>query len=114
MSCTRLASACSLSVPPPQDWKMSGGLPACMLVVSLALNASFSRTVILMVTFGWAFMYSSAACFQTVFIGSVFWMCHQLIVTGLPDDDAPEDDLDELSSPPPHPAMSRAATSAQR
>src|SRR3954451_5955203 len=89
---------------------MSGGLPACMLVVSLALNASFSRTVILMVTFGWAFMYSSAACFQTVFIGSVFWMCHQLIVTGLPDDDAPDedDDFDEPSSPPPHPAPDEA------
>src|SRR5262245_26487383 len=111
MSFTRLASACSFSVPPPQDWKMSGGFPACLLVVCLAMNASFSRTVILMVTFGWAFMYSSAACFQTVFIGSVFWMCHQLMVTGLPEDEAleSEDDLEELSSPPPHPATSRAA-----
>src|SRR3954462_10160452 len=110
MSFTRLASACSLSVPPPQDWKMSGGLPACMLVVSLALNASFSRTVILIVTFGWAFMYCSAACFQTVFNRSVFAICPQLIVPGLPDDDAPaEDALGELSSPPPHPATSSAA-----
>src|SRR6476660_55009 len=54
-------------------------------------------------------MYSSAACFQTVFNGSVLAMCHQLMVTGLPDDEAPEDDLEVLSSPPPHPATSRAA-----
>src|SRR4051812_1662429 len=110
MSFTRLASACSLSVPPPQDWKMSGGLPACMLVVSLALNASFSRTVILIVTFGWPFLFSPPPSFQPVFIGSVFWMSHHLIVPGLPDDAPPDedDDSDELSSPPPHPATSSA------
>ena len=83
MSLTRPASACSLSVPPPHDWKTSGGLPACMLVVSLALNASFSRTVILIFTLGWAAMYWSAAFFQIVFSGSLLAMCHQLIVTGL-------------------------------
>src|ERR1700704_1907057 len=83
MSLTRPASACSLSVPPPHDWKMSGGLPACMFVVSLALNASFSRTVILTLTLGWAAMYWSAAFFQIVFSGSLLAMCHQLMVTGL-------------------------------
>ena len=57
MSWTRRACACSASVPPPQDWKMSGTLPACMVVVSLVLKASFSRTVILMSTFGLSAMY---------------------------------------------------------
>ena len=42
MSFTSPASACCLSMPPPQDWNRSGGVPPCVEVVSLALNASFS------------------------------------------------------------------------
>ena len=42
MSLTSPASTCCLSTPPPQDWKRSGGSPAWVTVVSLALNASFS------------------------------------------------------------------------
>ena len=42
MSLTRPASTCCLSTPPPQVWNRSGGLPAWVAVVSLALNASFS------------------------------------------------------------------------
>ena len=38
--------------PPPQLWKTSGGSPDWMTVVILVLKASFSRTVISMVTFG--------------------------------------------------------------
>ena len=38
--------------PPPQLWKISGGVPPCMTVVNLVLKASFSRMVILMVTLG--------------------------------------------------------------
>src|SRR3954451_20984668 len=83
MSFTSPASACSLSVPPPQDWKMSGTLPPCIVVVSLDLNASFSSTVMLILTFGWAVMYCLAAFAQIVFIGSLFWMCHHSMVTGL-------------------------------
>ena len=51
-SFTSPASACSLSVPPPHDWKMSGTLPPCIVVVSLDLKASFSSTVMLIFTFG--------------------------------------------------------------
>ncbi len=56
MSFSKPALACSTIVPPPQLWKMSGGLPDCMTVVSLVLKASFSSTVILMFTFGCAAM----------------------------------------------------------
>src|SRR5215212_11978836 len=114
MSLIRPASACSLSVPPPHDWKMSGGLPACMFVVSLALNASFSRTVILILTLGWAAMYWSAAFFQIVFSGSLLAMCHQLIVTGLFElvFASPALLLVLSSSLPPQAATTNAATAS--
>src|SRR3954453_10342015 len=104
MSFTSPASACSLSVPPPQDWKMSGTLPPCMVVVSLDLKASFSSTVMLIFTFGCAAMYCLAALAQIVFIGSLFWMCHQLIVTCLaePPPDALVADESLLSPLLPH------------
>src|SRR3954447_16139332 len=85
MSFTSPASACSLSVPPPQDWKMSGTFPPCIDVVSLDLKASFSSTVMLIFTLGCAAMYCLAASAQTDFIGSLFWMCHQSMVTGSDD-----------------------------
>src|SRR3954454_8377448 len=87
MSLTSPASACSLSVPPPQDWKMSGTLPPCMVVVSLALKASFSSTVMWIFTFGCAAMYWAAAFFQIVLSGSLLAMCHHSMVTGLALDD---------------------------
>ncbi len=54
MSLTIPASACWKSTPPPQVWKMSGGSPAWMTVVSLVLKASFSSGVISNVTPGCA------------------------------------------------------------
>src|SRR5688572_23617757 len=36
-SLTRPASTCCLSTPPPHEWNTSGGLPACVTVVSLDL-----------------------------------------------------------------------------
>ena len=63
---------------------MSGTLPPCMVVVSLALKASFSSTVTLIFTFGCAASYCLTASAQTDFIGSLFWMCHHSIVTGSP------------------------------
>ena len=56
MSFSRPASTCSFITPPPQLWKMSGASPDCITVVNLVLKASFSRTVISMLTFGWAAM----------------------------------------------------------
>src|SRR5919197_1007266 len=64
-SCTRPASACCLSTPPPHDWNRSGALPDWVVVVSLALNASFSIGVILMVTLGCCAMYALAIWSQT-------------------------------------------------
>ena len=87
---------------------MSGGLPPCMVVVSLDLKASFSSTVILMFTFGWSAMYCLAASAQIVFIGSLFWMCHQSIETGSPEDFVAAEELGS-SSDPPHPATTMAA-----
>jgi len=43
-------------VPPPHDWNRSGGVPDCIAVASFVLNASFSRTVMLIFTFGCAAM----------------------------------------------------------
>ena len=54
------------------------------MVVSLDLKASFSSTVTLILTFGWAASYCLTASAQTDFIGSLFWMCHHSIVTGSP------------------------------
>src|SRR5690242_9016007 len=114
MSWTSPASACSRSVPPPQDWKTSGTFPPCMVVVSLALNASFSSTVMWIFTLGCAAMYWSAAFFQIDLSGSLLAMCHHSMVTGLPPDDL----LALLSLLPeslPQPAAtSAAATSAPR
>jgi hypothetical protein len=56
MSLSKPALAYSFIVPPPQLWNRSGGSPDCITVGSFDLNASFSRTVILMVTLGWSAM----------------------------------------------------------
>src|SRR3954465_8066096 len=102
MSFTRPASACSFRVPPPHDWKMSGTLPDCIVVVSLDLKASFSSTVMLILTFLWLAMYCLAASAQMVFIGSLFWMCHHSIVTG----PLVAEEVDLSSPPPPQAATS--------
>lgn len=81
-SLTRPASTCCLSTPPPQDWNRSGGSPAWVAVVSLALNASFSSGWMVNVTLLCAVLYSLAIAAHTGSIGSVFWMCHQLMVCG--------------------------------
>ncbi len=52
-----------------------------MTVVNLVLKASFSSTVILMVTFGWAAIYSLANFCQNDRPGSLVEICHQLMVT---------------------------------
>src|SRR5687767_8673276 len=52
-------------------------------------------------------MYCLAASAQIVFIGSLFWMCHQLIVTGPSEDFVAADELG--SSEPPQPATTAAA-----
>ena len=82
MSWTSPASTCSRRPPPPQDWNRSGTSPAWRLVCSAALNASFSITVMLIVTLGFASMNSLAMSCQTVIMGSVFWICHHSMVTG--------------------------------
>ena len=82
MSLSMPASACEAMVPPPHDWNRSGGLPDCISVASLVLNASFSNTVILIVTFGWAAVYVSAMPWKMDLPGSPVVMCHQLMVTG--------------------------------
>src|SRR4051794_29436335 len=105
-SFTRPASACCLRTPPPQLWKRSGALPDWVVVVSLALNASFSITLILMVTLGCCAMYCLATWAQTGCSGSVFWMCHQLMV---PFFEPPLDELLLSPPPPPQPARSSAA-----
>ena len=56
MSFSAPASAWDAMIPPPHDWKRSGTCPAWIWVASFVLNASFSRTVILIVTFGWSFV----------------------------------------------------------
>src|SRR5512140_233523 len=62
---------------------MSGGVPPCMTVVSLVLKASFSSTVILIFTFGWAAVYSVAIVCQSVLPGSWVLICHHSMVTCL-------------------------------
>ena len=57
-------------------------MPACIAVAILVLNASFSRTVSLMVTPGWAAMYSSARVLISVLPGSLTWRFHHSISTG--------------------------------
>jgi len=56
MSLSMPASAWAAMIPPPHDWKRSGAWPDCMVVASLVLKASFSRTVMLILTFGLAAM----------------------------------------------------------
>src|SRR5882724_8946467 len=104
MSLTIPASACWKSTPPPQVWKMSGGLPAWMFVVSFVLNASFSSGVISNLTPGCAASNWCAMSAHFDSIGSVFAMCHHLIV--LVDPDLPPE------SPPPHAPRSVAPAAA--
>src|SRR3954454_7347574 len=52
MSWSLPASAWAAMVPPPHDWKRSGMSLPCMVVASLDLKASFSRTVMLILTLG--------------------------------------------------------------
>ena len=82
MSLSRPASTCSAMPPPPHDWNRSGRCRPGARSASFGLNASFSRTVILIVTFGCAAVKSSAIFCQSDLPGSLFWMCHQSIVTG--------------------------------
>ena len=56
MSWSLPASAWAAIVPPPHDWNRSGMSPPCMDVWSLALKASFSIGVTVILTFGWSFM----------------------------------------------------------
>ena len=49
----------------------------------MVLKASFSNTVILIFTFGWAVIYSVAIVCQSVLPGSWVVICHHSIVTGL-------------------------------
>lgn len=51
-SFTRPASICCLRTPPPQVTKMSGSFPEAVSAVIFDLNASFSRLVSLILTFG--------------------------------------------------------------
>ena len=82
MSLTRPASTCWRRPPPPHVWNRSGTSPCWRSVVSLVLNASFSRTWMSIVTLGWAAVYSSASFFHRLRPGSLFWMWYQVIVTG--------------------------------
>ncbi len=72
MSRTNPASTCSMRPPPPHDWKRSGGSPACRRGAIAVLNASFSYTVMSIVTFGCSAMYSSATSCQSDSPGSLF------------------------------------------
>src|SRR5512140_2505785 len=81
MSWSLLAATCSAMPPPPHDWKRSGMLFEARSALSLSLNAWFSRTVILMVTFGCAATYASAIDWKSGLPMSSVEMCHQLMVT---------------------------------
>ncbi len=76
-------------------------------MVILALKASFSNGLMLIVTLGWAAMYSLAIWSHTGFMGSMFWMCHQSMTTFSCAACPP---AAGASSPPdPQPASSSAA-----
>src|ERR1044071_8271315 len=75
------AAILSFITPPPQLWKISGGVPPCRTVANLVLKASFSRMVILILTFGWAAIYSLAMVCQRVLPGSMVVICHHSMVT---------------------------------
>src|SRR5687767_12538936 len=96
-SLTRPASTCCLSTPPPQEWKMSGGVPAWVTVVSFALKASFSNGVILISTPALAVWKSLARLAQVVSIGSTLEMCHQSMLADPP----PSPESPDPSSPQP-------------
>src|SRR5690242_17804425 len=81
MSLSKPAWAYCCKTPPPQLWKMSGGVPACIAVFNLVLNGSLAMTVILMFTSGCDCMYWLARFCQALRSGSVVLMCHQLMVT---------------------------------
>src|SRR4030081_211915 len=76
MSLTSPASTCCLSTPPPQVWNRLGAWPDWVSVVILALKASFSIGVTLIVTLGCCAWDASASCCQ---IGSIVvagaWGC---------------------------------------
>src|SRR2546421_5982398 len=82
MSLTSPASTCCLSTPPPQVWNRLGACPDCVSVVILALKASFSIGVMLIVTLGCCAWYASAKDCQIGSIGAVLAMCHHSIVAG--------------------------------
>src|SRR5690606_22002163 len=64
-----------------------------------------------MVTFGCSASNSAATSSHSERPGSLFWMCHQSMVTGSPEPDPPPDDsASELSSSPPHDAATSATT----
>src|SRR3954447_26964307 len=84
MSLSAPASACAAMIPPPHDWNRSGMSPAWIDVASLVLNASFSRTVMLIFTFGCAAVYASAIAWKSDLPGSPVVMCRQLMVRGAP------------------------------
>src|SRR3954447_15890150 len=84
MSLSSPASACCAMPAPPQDWNRSGTSPDCSWVASLVLNASFSRTVMLILTFGCAAVYASAIAWKSALPTAAVVMCHQSTVTGAP------------------------------
>src|SRR3954453_18983733 len=84
MSLRAPASACAAMIPPPHDWNRSGMSPAWIDVASFVLNASFSRTVMLIFTLGCAAVYASAIAWKADLPGSPVVMCHQSTVTGAP------------------------------
>src|SRR2546430_10277042 len=96
MSLTSPASTCCRSTPPPQVWNRLGAWPDWVSVVILALKASFSIGVTLIVTLGCCVWYASARACQTGSIGGVFAICHHSIVAGA---------LGSTVGPPP-PALS--------
>ena len=92
------------STPPPQVWKMSGGLPAWATVVSLVLKASFSSGVILIVVPVFFACQSLASLAQTGFIGSPVEMCHQSIVLSAESEPPPPPQAESRAAPAPAPA----------
>src|SRR2546423_5046582 len=82
MSLTRPASICCLSTPPPQVWNRSGACPDWVSVVILALKASFSIGVMLIVTLECCWWYASASDCQTGSIGGGFATCPPLLGRG--------------------------------
>src|SRR5438477_6690009 len=84
---------------------MSGGSPAWMFVVSLVLNASFSRGVISNLTPGCAAVNAFAMSAHLDIIGSVLAMCHhRMVFVALPEPDLPLPLLHAPRSVAPAPA----------